>query len=77
MAAPTAGLHFDVELLQKIKDIGVDIISINLSVGAGTFQPVKTENIEDHKIHKEFVEVSDEIIDKVKQAKKMEKRFLL
>ena len=46
-------------------------------MGAGTFQPVKTENIKDHKIHKEFVEVSDEIIDKVKQAKKMEKRFLL
>ena len=61
-------LHFDVELLQKIKDIGVDIISINLSVGAGTFQPVKTENIEDHKIHKEFVEVSDEIIDKSKTS---------
>ena len=74
MAAPTAGLHFDVELLQKIKDIGVDIISINLSVGAGTFQPVKTENIKDHKIHKEFVEVSDEIIDKVKQAKKNGKK---
>ncbi len=74
VAAPTAGLHFDDELLQKIKDIGVDIISINLSVGAGTFQPVKTENIKDHKIHKEFVEVSDEIIDKVKQAKKNGKK---
>ena len=40
-----------------------------MSVGAGTFQPVKTKNIKDHKIHKEFVEVSDEIVDKVKQAK--------
>ena len=61
---------YDNELLQKIKNIGVETISINLSVGAGTFQPVKTENIKDHKIHKEFVEVSDEIVNKVKEAKK-------
>ena len=70
VAAPTAGLHFDNELLQKINNIGVETISINLSVGAGTFQPVKAENIKDHKIHKEFVEVSDEIVNKVKEAKK-------
>ena len=75
VAAPTAGLHFDNELLEKIKNIGVDIISINLSVGAGTFQPVKTENIQDHKIHKEFVEVNDEIVDKVKQAKNNGKKI--
>ena len=75
VAAPTAGLHFDNELLQKIKNIGVETLSINLSVGAGTFQPVKTENIKDHKIHKEFVEVSDEIVDKVKQAKNNGKKI--
>ena len=75
VAAPTAGLHFDNELLQKIKNIGVETLSINLSVGAGTFQPVKTENIKDHKIHKEFVEVSDEIVDKVKQAKSNGKKI--
>ena len=75
VAAPTAGLHFDNELMQKINNIGVETISINLSVGAGTFQPVKAENIKDHKIHKEFVEVSDEIVDKVKQAKNNGKKI--
>ena len=48
-----------------------------MSVGAGTFQPVKAENIKDHKIHKEFVEVSDEIVNKVKEAKKKGIRLLL
>mgnify|MGYP005691436615 FL=1 len=54
VAAPTAGLHFDDELVEKIKKRGVRIASVNLSVGAGTFQPVKTENIEEHDIHKEY-----------------------
>ena len=49
--------------------MGVRIASVNLSVGAGTFQPVKTENIEDHDIHSEYVEVSDEVVDKVKKTK--------
>ena len=69
VAAPTAGLHFDDELLETIKKMGVRIVSVNLSVGAGTFQPVKTENIEDHDIHSEYVEVSDEVVDKVKKTK--------
>ena len=69
VAAPTAGLHFDDELLETIKKMGVRIASINLSVGAGTFQPVKTENIEDHDIHSEYVEVSDEVVDKVNKTK--------
>ena len=69
VAAPTAGLHFDDELLETIKKMGVRIASINLSVGAGTFQPVKTENIEDHDIHSEYVEVSDEVVDKVNETK--------
>ena len=62
VAAPTAGLHFDLELLKAIKEIGVNITSVNLSVGAGTFQPVKVENIEEHEIHKEHIEVSDDVI---------------
>ena len=69
VAAPTAGLHFDDELLETIKKMGVRIASVNLSVGAGTFQPVKTENIEDHDIHSEYVEVSDEVVDKVNETK--------
>ena len=69
VAAPTAGLHFDDELLETIKKMGVRIASVNLSVGAGTFQPVKTENIEDHDIHSEYVEVSDEVVDSVNKTK--------
>ena len=71
VAAPTAGLHFDDELLEKIKNKGVRVASVNLSVGAGTFQPVKTENIEEHDIHSEYIEVSDEVINLVNEAKKL------
>ena len=71
VAAPTAGLHFDDELLEKIKKRGVRIASVNLSVGAGTFQPVKTENIEEHDIHKEYFEVSDEAIHLVNETKQL------
>ena len=74
VAAPTAGLHFDNELLDLIKKMGVKISTINLSVGAGTFQPVKVENIIDHDIHKEFIEVSEEVIDIVKETKALGKK---
>ena len=76
VAAPTAGLHFDVELLDKIKKKGLDIVNINLSVGAGTFQPVKVDEIKDHNIHEEFVEVEPEIIDKVKKTKAKGKKVI-
>jgi len=69
VAAPTAGLHFDEELLDKIKKKGVHISHINLSVGAGTFQPVKVDKIKDHDIHEEFVEVEPSVIDKVIKTK--------
>ena len=69
VAAPTAGLHFDEELLDKIKKKGVHIAHINLSVGAGTFQPVKVDKIKDHDIHEEFVEVEPSVIDKVIKTK--------
>ena len=74
VAAPTAGLHFDNELLDLIKKKGVKISTINLSVGAGTFQPVKVENFADHDIHKEFIEVSKEVIDIVKETKALGKK---
>ena len=70
VAAPTAGLHFDDELLNQLKDIGVQMATVNLSVGAGTFQPVKVDNIEDHDIHSEYLEVSDDVVALVKATKK-------
>lgn len=65
VAAPTAGLHFDDELLQKISDKGVDSAFVTLHVGAGTFSPVRVENITEHKMHSEWFEVSQEVCDKV------------
>jgi S-adenosylmethionine:tRNA ribosyltransferase-isomerase len=60
VAAPTAGLHFDEELLQKIKDKGVNIAQVTLHVGLGTFFPIRTENIDEHKMHKEFFIMTQE-----------------
>ena len=74
VAAPTAGLHFDKKLLKTLEEKGVNVISINLSVGAGTFQPVKTPNIKDHDIHEEYVEVKPEVIDLVNATKANGKR---
>lgn len=59
-AAPTAGLHFTRELLDKIKDKGVQIVYITLHVGLGTFRPVKTERVEDHKMHSEYYRIEKE-----------------
>jgi S-adenosylmethionine:tRNA ribosyltransferase-isomerase len=69
VAAPTAGLHFDEELLQKIKDKGINTAYVTLHVGAGTFQPVKTESINDHIMHKEWLQVSEDVAESVKQTK--------
>ncbi len=59
-AAPTAGLHFTKELLERIRQMGVSVVEILLHVGLGTFRPVKAENIEDHQMHSEYYEVSEE-----------------
>ena len=64
IAAPTAGLHFDQALLDKLKDKGVDSAFVTLHVGAGTFQPVRSEQIEDHEMHFEYLEVAQETVDK-------------
>ena len=69
VAAPTAGMHFDHELLNSLQSKGVEFGYVNLHVGAGTFQPVKTDHIEDHVIHKELVEVNSDLIDQVKRIK--------
>jgi len=75
VAAPTAGLHFDDELLIAIKKSGVNIVKVNLSVGAGTFQPVKAKHIEDHNIHSEYVDVSDEVVKTINHTKSSGKKI--
>ena len=74
VAAPTAGLHFDKDLLNAITKMGVKVATVNLSVGAGTFQPVKVDNIENHNIHSEYLEVSPDVVDMVIATKKAGKK---
>ena len=68
-AAPTAGLHFTKELLQKISDKGVDIAYVTLHVGLGTFRPVKADNILEHHMHAEYYQVTEEAAGKINRAK--------
>jgi S-adenosylmethionine:tRNA ribosyltransferase-isomerase len=68
VAAPTAGLHFDQALLEKISKKGIDFTYVTLHVGAGTFQPVRVENITAHKMHSEYVDVTAETVAKIKQT---------
>lgn len=75
-AAPTAGLHFTPELLQKIKDKGVEIVKVLLHVGLGTFRPVKAENILDHKMHSEYYCVTPEAAAAVNKAKSEHRRVI-
>ncbi|CAB5496431.1 S-adenosylmethionine:tRNA ribosyltransferase-isomerase (EC [Bathymodiolus thermophilus thioautotrophic gill symbiont] len=69
VAAPTAGLHFDDKLLTKLKNKGIDHAFVTLHVGAGTFVPVKTDNIEDHTMHSEIFEINPVTVDKINQTK--------
>ena len=69
-AAPTAGLHFTDELLEKIKEKGVEIANVTLHVGIGTFRPVKVENIEEHDMHSEHYYIKKEDADKINNARK-------
>ncbi|WP_440467102.1 tRNA preQ1(34) S-adenosylmethionine ribosyltransferase-isomerase QueA [Pseudomonas sp. YH-1] len=69
VAAPTAGLHFDETLLESIRAKGVDTAFVTLHVGAGTFQPVRVERIEDHHMHNEWLEVSQNVVDAVAACK--------
>ena len=68
-AAPTAGLHFTKELLEQIKEKGVDIARVTLHVGLGTFRPVKVEHIEEHHMHSEFYMIDQEAADKINHAR--------
>ncbi|WP_404437228.1 tRNA preQ1(34) S-adenosylmethionine ribosyltransferase-isomerase QueA [Stutzerimonas chloritidismutans] len=65
VAAPTAGLHFDAQLLASLRDKGVESAFVTLHVGAGTFQPVRVERIEEHHMHREWLEVSQGVVDAV------------
>ena len=68
-AAPTAGLHFTEELLEKIKEKGVEIANVTLHVGIGTFRPVKVDKIEDHHMHSEHFYIKQEDVEKINKAK--------
>jgi len=75
-AAPTAGLHFTKELLEKIKAKGVEIIDVTLNVGLGTFRPVKVDDIKDHHMHKETYTITEEAAMKLNEAKQKNKRLI-
>ncbi len=69
VAAPTAGLHFDEPLLQQLQQMGVQLTWLTLHVGAGTFQPVRTENLAEHKMHTEWYEVPQATVDAIAAAR--------
>lgn len=75
-AAPTAGLHFTKELLEKIREKGVIIAEVLLHVGLGTFRPVNEQNIKDHKMHSEHIEVTEETAKIINDAKKNGQRII-
>ena len=76
VAAPTAGLHFTEELLEKAKEMGVETAYVTLHVGIGTFRPVKCENVEDHHMHFEEYSISDEAAETINRAKKEGRRVI-
>jgi len=69
VAAPTAGLHFDEEMLQKLRHKGINITFVTLHVGAGTFQPVRVDDVENHIMHAEVVEVSKQVVEQVEKTR--------
>ena len=75
-AAPTAGLHFTPELLQKLEEKGIVIANVTLHVGIGTFRPVKEETVEAHEMHSEHYYIKQEDVDKINNAKKNGKRVI-
>jgi S-adenosylmethionine:tRNA ribosyltransferase-isomerase len=76
VAAPTAGLHFTGDILEKVRARGVEIAEITLDVGLGTFEPVRTERLEDHKIHREHYEISEAAAEAIERARR-ERRPIL
>ena len=76
VAAPTAGLHFTPELLEKIRQKGVHIVNITLHVGYGTFRPVEVENLADHPMHTETCEITKDVAEVIAKAKKEGRRII-
>lgn len=76
IAAPTAGFHFTETLLEKIRSMGVRTVEVTLHVGIGTFRPVKTENIEQHRMHAERYSIPPKVVEIIKQAKSQEHRII-
>lgn len=76
VAAPTAGLHFTTELMEKLKNKGVEVVEITLNVGIGTFKPVKADYIEDHKMHSEKYFISEEARKKINDLKNKGKKLV-
>ena len=76
VAAPTAGLHFTQELLDELKKSGFGVVPLTLHVGPGTFQPVKVENVEEHKMHTEYFEISEATAHQINIAKQGERRII-
>ena len=70
VAAPTAGLHFTQEILQKLQSKGIELAYVTLNVGLGTFRPVQCENVENHKMHSETFEISEKAAEQINRAKK-------
>lgn len=75
-AAPTAGLHFTRELLEQIQAKGVEIASVTLHVGLGTFRPVKVENVQEHHMHSEFFRIEEKEAEKINRAKREGRRVI-
>ena len=75
-AAPTAGLHFTKELLAKIQEKGVEIEYVTLHVGLGTFRPMQTEKVEEHHMHSEYYEISEDVADRLNKAKAEGRRII-
>lgn len=76
VAAPTAGLHFTTEILDRIKARGVETAEVTLHVGLGTFQPVRTERVEVHKLHSESYSISTEAAEKIERARRASRRIV-
>ncbi len=76
VAAPTAGLHFTAEFLERLKAKGIEVTEITLHVGAGTFQPIRTEDLNEHQMHKEWINVPQSAVDEILATKAAGKRVI-
>jgi len=76
VAAPTAGLHFDEAMLARLQGMGVETAFVTLHVGAGTFQPIRVDDIREHRMHAEYLRITPEVCDKINAAKKERRRVV-